>query len=351
MPRNRTTEHRTGERLARSPWLTDATRRRMLNALRKHDADSVRLNQAVVRELRTLRSEYRRTVAALMGPAGARRFRALRNEMAEAPRAQKLRASRALLDTIGFNHERADGLRKQYLAATSKLLRFRDFQIPPDRIVVDDRCSPNVTYTAPYDGFSSGFSWSRSDEADDPELTLYLDMATGECGSAIKTRLSGADDDDDVTVDVLTGLRVWHTAQATGPLEGYIAFEFNTSTYSGTVSDEWGFSDATFSQFARASLRVLNTDGVIDQFESRIFNFIDTSWGGSGTSWNNFVSTPRDIHYYYFRTEASFAQGSSLMLEAGVHHMSWFIANDMSIKTADDLNLRLDRIVVRSCPE
>jgi hypothetical protein len=31
-----------------------------------------------------------------------------------------------------------------------------------------------------------------------------------------------------------------------------------------------------------------------------------------------------------------------------VHHMSWFFANDMSIKTTDDLNLRLDRIVVRS---
>ena len=350
MPRNRTTEHKTGDRLTRSRWLSDATRRRMLNALHKRDADSVRLNQAIVRELRKVRLEYRRTLAALMGPAGARRYRALRAEMADASRAQKLRASSALLDSIGFDRERADRLRKQYTAATSKLLQLRDLHMRSGGIVVDDRCSPNVTYTAPYDGFFWGFSWHRSDEASDPVLTRYLDMATGECGSAIETRLSGADNDDEVAVDYITALRVWHTAQATGPLEGYIAFEFNNSTYSGTVSDEWGFSSATFSQLARASLRVLNTDGVIDEFESRIFNYIDTDWG-NGESWNNFVSMPRDIHYYYFRTEAVFAQGSSLLLEAGVRNMTWYFADDESIKTADDLNLRLDRIVVRSCPQ
>ena len=163
-------------------------------------------------------------------------------------------------------------------------------------------------------------------------LTRYLDMATGECGSAIQTRLSGADDDDDVEVDFLTALRVWHTAQATGPLEGYIAFEFNTSTYSGSVSDEWGFSRATFSQLARASLRVVDTTGPLDTQESRIFVFIDTDWG-DGTSWSNFVSMTRDIHWYYFRTEASFAQGSALLLEAGVRNMTWYCADDESIWT------------------
>ena len=349
MPRNRTTEHKTGARLAPSPWLSEAVRRRALNALAKLDAESVRQSRDVVRQLTVLRSQYRRNLNALMGPAGVRRYRVLRSELADAPRVQKLRASRALLDSIGFNRERADRLRKQYLAATSKLLRLGDVRIPPGSIVVDDRCTPPVTYTPPYDGFFWSFSWHRSDEASDPVLTRYLDMATGECGSAIQTRLSGADDDDDVEVDFLTALRVWHTAQATGPLEGYIAFEFNTSTYSGSVSDEWGFSSATFSQFALASLRVIGVDGPIDTQESRIFNFIDTDWG-DGTSWSNFVSMPRDVHWYYFRTEASFAQGSSLLLEAGVRNMTWYFADDESIKTADDLNLRLDRIVVRPCP-
>ena len=95
-------------------------------------------------------------------------------------------------------------------------------------------------------------------------LTRYLDMATGECGSAIQTRLSGADDDDELEVDFFTALRVWHTAQATGPLEGYIAFEFNNVDLLGQRQRRMGLLRRNFSQFARASLRVIDTDGPID---------------------------------------------------------------------------------------
>ncbi len=45
------------------------------------------------------------------------------------PERGRLRASRALLDSIGFDRARADRLRKQYLAATSKLLRLGDVRI------------------------------------------------------------------------------------------------------------------------------------------------------------------------------------------------------------------------------
>ena len=349
MPRNRTIEHKTGERLERSPWLSDAARRRMLNALHKHDADSVRLNQAIVRELRTVRREYRRTLAALMGLAGARRYRALRSEMADAPRAQRVRESRALLDQIGFNRVRAERLRKLYLDTARKLLNLNDVRIPPGVIRPHTRCTPWVTYTAPYAGFFWSFAWSRSDEASDPVLTRHLDHITGQIGSAIDTRLSGADDDDAVEAEYYTALHAWHTAQATGPLEGYLAFEFNNSPYSGNVSDEWGFSNATFSQLARARFQVADATGVLSTQNSRIFVYIDTAWG-DGTSWNNFVTTPRDLHWYYFKTEASFAQGSALVLEAGVSNSTWYFADDMSIKTSNDLDLRLDRIVVRSCP-
>ena len=88
---------------------------------------------------------------------------------------------------------------------------------------------------------------------------------------------------------------------------------------------------------------------MLDTQESRIFNFIDTDWG-DGTPWSNFVSAPRDLHWYYFKTAESFAQGSALVLEAGVWNSTWYFADDESIKTANDLDLRLDRIMVRSCP-
>jgi hypothetical protein len=67
-------------------------------------------------------------------------------------------------------------------------------------------------------------------------------------------------------------------------------------------------------------------------------------------SWNNYVSAPRDLHWYFFRTTIPFEQGRVILLEAGVRHMTWFTANDESITTADDLDLRLHQIMVRSCP-
>jgi hypothetical protein len=206
-----------------------------------------------------------------------------------------------------------------------------------------------VTYVAPYHGYFWSFAWSRSDEADDPVINRYLDTATGHIGSSIRTRLSGADDDDDVYVDYYTSLNVWHTTQGTGVLEAYLAFEFNASPYSGKVTDEYGFSNATFQQWGGARFRVADTQGAFESLEHRVFNYIGTAWGDDET-WSDQVFHPRDRHWYYFRTTVGFLQGSAVVLEAGIRNTTWFIADDQSIRTMDDLDLRLDRIMVRSCP-
>ena len=342
--------HKSAARLEAIDSLSEAVRRRTRSKLLNLDEKSAKQNQALARQLMVLRLEYRRNLSALMGTGGMRRYRELREKLAKAPRAQRIRESRALLEEIGFDRVRADRLRKKYLDNARKLLRLADLRIPPHGGLLDaHHCSPWVTYTAPYGGYFWSYVWRRSDEASNPVLTRYLDNITGHIGSAIETRLSGADDDDFLEAEYYTALNTWHTAQTTGPIEGYLAFEFRNSTYSGRVSDEYGFSNATFSQLARARFRVVDSQGALDTQESRIFVFIDTDWG-DGTSWSNFVSAPRDFHWYYFKTTASFAQGSALVLEAGVWNMTWFLADDESIRTANDLDLRLDRIVVRSCP-
>jgi hypothetical protein len=115
------------------------------------------------------------------------------------------------------------------------------------------------------------------------------------------------------------------------------------------VRDEFGFSDATYNQWARARFRVVDPQGPADTQESRIFNIIDTAWADDA-SWDSYVAAPGDLHWYYFKTAASFAQGSALLVEAGIRNVTWFLSNDESIDTADDLDLRLERIMVRSCP-
>jgi hypothetical protein len=178
-------------------------------------------------------------------------------------------------------------------------------------------------------------------------LTRHLDEATGRIGSSIRTYLSGADDDDFVDAEYYTCFYAWHTALADGPLDAYLVFVFRTSTYSGQVHDEFGFSDAVYNQWARVRFRVTNRAGRGDSQESRIFNVAGAAYGDD-ESWDDYVAPPNDMRSFYFRTSTSFAQGEPLLLEAGVLNTTWFTADDQSIETADDMDLRLDRITVRS---
>jgi hypothetical protein len=315
----------------------------------KLQKETLKESSAVTSQVASLNRDYRRALGTLLGRGGMRQIRDLRADLADLPRLRRIRAADRLLEDIGLDRPRAERLRRDYLVAATRLLEKYDIGLRPTRNFPGHQCSPWVTYTAPYDGWLWSYSWERSDEADDPVLARYLNHTTGDIGSSIRTRLSEADDDDFVNVEYYTGINVWHTALEPGNIEAYVAFEFRASDYSGKVQDEFGFSSATYTQWATARFRVGNALGQSDSQESRIFNYIRTDWG-NGWEWGNYVSQPRDIHWYYFRTAASFGQGEPLLLEGGIRNVTWFHANDESITTADNLDLRLDRIMVRSCP-
>lgn len=346
MSRRQPTMHKSGVRLEPVKSLGEVVRRtrgRLLDV----DKRAAKEISAQSRKLKALKKEYRRNLAALMGQAGMRRYQDLRKKLSKTSRSQRIRESSALLDEIGIDRERAGRLQKAFLDDARKLLALGDTDAPPPRPRAPRRESPWVTYSAPYSGSFWSYAWDHGDEASDPVLARHLNPSSGEIGSSIKTQLSGADNDDSLNVEYYTALNVWHTALASGPLEGYLAFEFRASPYSGEVKDEFGISSATYSQLARARLRVLDSQGVLDTQETLIFNIIDVDFG-DGDLWKRVVSAPGDLHWYYFRTSESFAQGRVLMLEAGVRNMTWFLSDDESITTTDDLDLRLDRIQVRS---
>ena len=348
MSRHQRTIHKSDVRLEPVKSLAEVVRRtrgRLLDL----DKSAAKENSAQSRKLKALKKEYRRNLAALMGRAGLRRYQDLRRKPSKAARSKRIRESSALLDEIGIDRVRAGRLQKAYLDDARKVIALGDSDAPPPRPRAPSRDSPWVTYSAPYGGYFWSYAWDHSDEASDPVLARHLNPGSGQIGSSIKTQLSGADDDDFLNAEYYTALNVWHTALATGPLEGYLAFEFRASSYSGQVKDEFGLSDATYSQLARAHFRVLDSQGVLDTQESRIFNVIDTAWS-EDASWNNYVAKPGDLHWYHFQTSESFSQGSVLVLEAGIWNMTWFLSDDESITTADDLDLRLDRIQVRSRP-
>jgi hypothetical protein len=327
-------------------FVRGATRARVERALRQQDKLAATEARDLDRQLQARGAKYRAELTDLMGRANMRRYRQLRARLADEPRGKRIRDARKLLKAMRFDRARAERLRLDYLRDIRALLDARAVSAKPPRRLHD--CSLWMTYMAPYHGYFWSFVWSRSDEPDDPQLTRYLD-ASGRIGSSIRTRVSGADNDDSLRAEYYTGFNVWHTTQASGVLEVYLAFEFNASPYSGKVTDEFGFSHATFQQWAGARLRVADTQGAAETQESRILNHVDTAWGES-KSWDAFAFEPRDRHWFFYRTSLGFQQGQAVLIEGAVFNSTWFIADDQSITTFDDLDLRLERIMVRTCP-
>jgi hypothetical protein len=346
MPREKRSDREFDAQLP--PGAGPAAQRRVQATLKNIDRESIRANDGLRRQLRALRATYRGELEDLLGGQAIRELDAIRRRGAKLSRSQRKRQSQAVLDAVGVDRARIAALRLPSLAAGRDIL---SGEVPPVRAPDEGPCtSPWVTYSAPYSGYSWSFNWRRSSNPDNPALTRYLDPTTGRIGSSIATRVSGAGDDDDLEADYYTSLHVWHTPLATGPLEVYLAFEFTGSTYRGKVTDETGFSDAIVSQFARARLFSADAQDPIQREtqESLVYNFIDTVWGDD-LSWSTFAFKPRDRHWYYFKTAAAFQRGSHVLLEAGIRHLTWFEVNDQSVSTEAILDLRLDRIMVRSC--
>ena len=347
MPSNRRSDRDFDVQLGKAGSTADKIRRTR-SRLRALDKERRQVDTAILGELELLRAAYRRSTTQLVGAAGMRQLRTIRSKQENTSRTRIIRETKALLEKIGVDRTQLDALQRTYRDAARSLVSRRDILEPrPPRPT--RQCGPWVTYTAPFNGFFWSFAWERSGSADTPVLTRHLDRATGRIGSSIELEVSDAGDNDRATADYYTGLNVWHTTLATGPLEVYLAFEFTASDWSGRVRDEFGFSDATYHQWAGARLLALDPLGPSEESqESRILHLIEFVWG-EDDDWSEYAEKPRDIHWYRFKTGATFEQGRSVLLEAGIVNFSWFRANDESVTMSDDVDLRLDRIVVRTC--
>jgi hypothetical protein len=274
-------------------------------------------------------------------------LRALRARLGRAPLARRRRETAVLLDALGVEPERAHRIRLAFRNAIAKTHPFDVDHLDDLTIHPGDEC-PWVTYVAPYAGWFWEYVWSRRGEADVPIFDRYLDSG-GRIGSRLQARVLDSEDDDAAEVEYYTAHHVWHTALEDGPVEGYVALEFNTSDYSGIVHDQWGSSDAVWNQWARAVFNVVDPMGPSESHESKIFNLIDTAWGDDH-EWTEQVAGAKEQRIYYFRTTNSFSRGHALRVEAGVRNHMWFDSNDQSVHLEDDLDLRLVHVMLRSCP-
>ncbi len=348
MPRSSKSDSRREIHLSKRDVSAGDLRRAKGNIARLDRLRNAR-HAAATKALAGVRRDYLKELTSLVGIRGIRELSEIRAGR-QLMRSQKIRRSIAVLETTGLTREHIRVLSHPFLVRSRDILADAT-QATEYELLHDGPCeSPWVTYQPPFSGYVWSYNWHRSSGPANPVLARYLDTATGRIGSSIQVKDPDAGDDDDLSVDYYTGLNVWHTPLSTGPLEVYLVFKYVSSKYSGKIRDEFGFSDITYTQGAFA--RLLATDAVnpvqTEEQESSMYGFTDFIWGGD-RDWDLEGARPRDLHSYFFRTGASFERGSTVLLEGGIHHMSWFRTNDESITMSSDVDLRLDSIMVRSC--
>lgn len=348
MPRNQKSDHRLSVHFGNVDKRPGAERRAQ-SIIAKIHREQRRSVAAAQRNLQPFEKDFRSKLAKLIGMSGMRELTSIRTNR-KLTRARRIRQSLAALQQFGIDREQIRELRQPYLVLARDVLSgfAAGVRYPPP---FDGPCeSPWVTYTAPFNGYVWWYNWNRTSGPVNPTFARYQNIATGTIGSAIVVSDYDAGDDDHLNAEYYTGFNVWHTPLVTGPLEVYVAFEFESSAYEGSVEDEFGFSDVTHSQGASARMTAVDIQNPVQSvvLDSSMFGFTDFLWGDDD-SWTREVARSRDVHWYFFKTAATFQQGSTVLLEGGLFHNAWFDTNDETVFMKADLKVRLDRIMVRSC--
>ncbi len=302
------------------------------------------------RKLAALSTAYRKRVVAAIGVEAFREYRVLKKQLENATRAKRLNTTRKFLDAIPFDRFRLRQLRREYLEAARLLLP--DVRADVDGVfeMAPPDASPWVELRAPFNGAFDWTTYTTQGGVSAPTFTTSANPATGVLRSRIRARVSDAGDDDQMTAEHEAGFTTWHTTLESGRIEGFAVFEFRQrGNHRGEISDEWGFSYGIRSQSAVARLRVYANAGPAETLDSLIFAETEPHWGDQD-SWNHVTGNPRDLHWFYFSTTRTYPQGTPLVLEAGIHNLAWFQVDDMSIDMTNDLDLRLEKIMLRSRP-
>lgn len=366
--------YETGFELKQVPEIPTRVQQNARQATLDHNQERMLQRQALTRQVKQQRSEYLKKLNSIIGIGNLDKYSTFRTRskqrlLSKTPAGAKNEAHiekeklqvvaelNKFLNSIGFDHKRLTKLQRKHLDNIRPLIMTDQLNRTDHALLLHEPppyemgSGTWVAYAPPYDGYFWSYNWEHSDEPDDPVLTRYLNQNNGRIGSSISTRLKGADNDDSLNAEYYTALKIWHQVPAAGKLEVYLAIRFAKSTYSGSIVDEFGLSDATLNQWAQPQLRILDPDGKWDIQTSSMFNILRTVHGGESklwTTWDKEVSTPNDIHWYYFKTDRSFSAGSWLLLEAAIKNVTWFLSDDESITTLSDLDLHLDRVMVRS---
>ncbi|NYT01591.1 MAG: hypothetical protein GKC10_02385 [Methanosarcinales archaeon] len=188
--------------------------------------------------------------------------------------------------------------------------------------------NPWTWYSPPYSDAWNYWSWERTRGSSGVDSRANRSNGQIECWSSLD--LSGADDSDYTWTNGFAEVRFWFRMPAAGMVEAWGYFQDIQAEFSGCLSDEWGFSDASIQQLSRPYLRVLYPSQ-----SWRYGVFLDYRRGESEGCWSDRINgaNPGDFRYPHLFSMESFPAGQWVYVAIGNHDYNYFWVNDMSCHT------------------
>jgi hypothetical protein len=174
------------------------------------------------------------------------------------------------------------------------------------------------------------------------ERRLNASAASGEIDLWNRMVLSGADDSDWSTIDIMSEVGFWFQMPAAWLVEVWIRYQDINTDYTGQLWDESGCSDADIRQLSRAYLW---TSGSTERYATNV----DYRRGESEGSWSRGGPTgPGTIYSKHLFSNKSYVSGEWVWVAAGVRDMNHFWVDDMGCRSTMTSSWFVNHVAVRS---
>lgn len=247
---------------------------------------------------------------------------------------QKTRIDEAneFIKKLGINHKDIKSILKKYQEDSKSVIEKKR---PAIEILLDvgsippDVADPDRHWTLiepPYyyaygDRFvdTSGSAIFRSD-------TIHSESnLTGEISCLTKNQIIYPGDHATELDSATSNLLIYFQMPYSGRLNAWSFLECVESSYSGELSDEWGWSDANIIQSSAYFMAV----GGPPDYDSRLFPLLYYHRGEDDGEWSGTMALPGEYRYPNFISNTYYSAGEWVFMRTGITDFQDVVVNDM----------------------
>jgi hypothetical protein len=204
--------------------------------------------------------------------------------------------------------------------------------VPPTDVVVEGEPSPWKYIYPPY-WFVSGERWnSHGGDAtfDSPIIVHFENHKTGEISCRSQLLMRNPGDSAWYSSAVTSAVLINFQMPASGRMDAWSYLECVGSSYSGSLRDEFGWSDADIEQTSKCFMSVGSpTTTPPTTFERANYDLLYYYRGGDEGQWNGIIAQPGQYKYPHFVSNSSFQAGEWVLMVVGINDNQILVVNDM----------------------